>query len=52
VVKSQQDVQPAPCPDSDKVPYSASCIAFLRGATDTGMNWRATAEPLSIPVPQ
>ena len=33
---------PAPCPDNDQVPYSASCIAFLKGATETGMRWRAT----------
>jgi hypothetical protein len=37
--------QPAPCPDNDKVPYSASCIAFLKGATETGMRWRATDIP-------
>ena len=43
---------PAPCPDNDRVPYSASCIAFLKGATETGMRWRATAEPSSIPAPQ
>ncbi len=52
VVAVERRVQPAPCPDSDKVPYSASCIAFLKGATDTGMNWRVTAEPPSTPVPQ
>jgi hypothetical protein len=52
VVMVERRVQAAPCPDSDKVPYSASCIAFMKGATDTGMNWRATAEPPSIPVPQ
>ena len=27
-------VPPAPCPDNDRVPYSASCLAFLKGATD------------------
>jgi hypothetical protein len=43
---------PAPCPDTDRVPYSASCIAFMKGATETGMRWRATAEPPSIPAPQ
>jgi hypothetical protein len=41
-----------PCPDNDTVPYSQSCIAYLKGATETGMRWRATAEPLSTPTPQ
>ncbi len=45
------DPVPAPCPDSDRVPYSPSCIAFLKGATETGMRWRATAGPMSIPGP-
>jgi hypothetical protein len=43
---------PAPCPDNDRLPYSASCIAFMKGATETGMRWRATAGPASIPAPQ
>ena len=46
------DVQPAPCPDNDKVPYSASCIAFLKGATEIGMQWRATDPPASTTAPQ
>ena len=45
-------VAPAPCPDNDRVPYSASCIAFMKGATETGMRWRATAEPVFISAPQ
>jgi hypothetical protein len=45
-------VAPAPCPDNDRVPYSPSCIAFLKGATETGMRWRATADPVFISVPQ
>jgi hypothetical protein len=45
-------VSPAPCPDNDKVPYSASCLAFLIGATDTGMKWRVTAGPPSTPAAQ
>ena len=52
VVVFEREVRPAPCPDNDKVPYSASCIAFLKGATETGMNWRVTEQPASIPAPQ
>ena len=37
---------PAPCPANDQVPYSPSCIAFLKGATETGMRWRAMADPV------
>ncbi len=47
-----EDAPAAPCPDNDRVPYSASCIAFMKGATETGMRWRATAQPPSIPAPQ
>jgi hypothetical protein len=42
----------AACSDTDAVPYSASCIAFMKGATETGMRWRATADPVFISVPQ
>jgi hypothetical protein len=42
----------AACSDTDAVPYSAGCIAFMKGATETGMRWRTTAEPPSIPAPQ
>lgn len=40
--------QPEPCPDTDRGPYSASCIAFLKGATEAGMQWRATAGPPAL----
>jgi hypothetical protein len=36
---------PAACPDNDRVPYSAGCIAFLKGDSDTPIGWRiATTE--------
>jgi hypothetical protein len=31
------------CPDSDTVPYSASCLAFLKGGRDTDARWRIRA---------
>src|SRR5262245_5337388 len=36
----------SPCPDSDKGPYTASCLAFLTGATELGMTWRIHAPDL------
>jgi len=42
----------AACPENDNVPYSPTCIAFLTGATETGMRWRVTDRPASTPVPQ
>src|SRR5215468_3221069 len=35
----------AACPDNDRVPYSADCLAFLKGGNETEMGWRiATTE--------
>jgi hypothetical protein len=39
----------AACPDNDKVPYSAECLKFMKGATELGMRWRIKAEPLTVP---
>jgi hypothetical protein len=36
----------AVCPDSDTVPYTPSCIAFLKGTDEE------RADPVSIPTPQ
>jgi len=33
----------APCPDSDTVPYSASCLAFLGRGFALSMSWQANA---------
>ena len=33
----------AACPDNDRVPYSADCLAFLKGDSDTAMGWRIAA---------
>ncbi len=46
----------AACPDNDNVPYSASCLTFLKGATETGMRWRIKASdgpavPITVPAP-
>ena len=45
----EPDMRPAlatvSCPDNDNVPYTAGCIAFLKGATTAGMRWRADAAP-------
>lgn len=39
-------VRAAPCPDNDNQPYSASCLVFMKGATELGMRWRVdTADP-------
>ncbi len=38
------------CPDRDNVPYSVGCLAFLQGATTTGMRWRVSAPEDSTPV--
>jgi hypothetical protein len=36
---------PPACPDNDRVPYSADCLAFLQGNSETEMGWRlATTE--------
>ena len=36
---------PAACPDNDRVPYSADCLAFLKGNSESEIGWRiATAE--------
>ena len=32
------------CPDNDNQPYSATCLAYLKGATELGMRWRIKAE--------
>jgi hypothetical protein len=42
---AQSDTSTAPtaCPGNDNVPYSAGCLTFLKGATETGMRWRITA---------
>ncbi len=43
---STELIAPAPaaaCPDSDNVPYSASCLVFLGSGYMSGMNWRANA---------
>jgi hypothetical protein len=40
---------PAPCPDRDDMPYSASCLAFLQGATEAGMRWRVRAPGMPAP---
>src|SRR5262245_943629 len=45
-----QQAAPAPCPQRDDVPYSASCLLFLQGATDTGMRWRVRAPVTPAPV--
>jgi hypothetical protein len=42
----------AGCADNDTMPYNPSCIAFLNGATETGMRWRAIEAQPSIPAPQ
>jgi hypothetical protein len=31
------------CPDNDRAPYSADCLAFLKGNRDTAMGWRIVA---------
>jgi hypothetical protein len=43
---------PAACPDNDNVPYSASCLTFLKGATEVGMRWRIKAEEQPVDVPR
>lgn len=45
-------VASAACSDTDAVPYSASCIAFMAGATETAAHGRATDRAPSVPVPQ
>ena len=40
----------AACPHNDNVPYSAGCLAFLKGATETGMRWRVSAPAMPAPV--
>jgi hypothetical protein len=38
-VASADPTGPA-CPSNDNVPYSARCLVFLKGATESGMRWR------------
>lgn len=40
----------ASCPDNDNVPYSASCIAFLQGASAPRWQWRMNAAAGGLPV--
>jgi hypothetical protein len=47
------DVAPvaAACPDNDAVPYTASCIAYLKGATDVAIGGSTTSDALSVSAP-
>jgi hypothetical protein len=40
----------AACPDNDDVPYSASCLAFLKVASVSGTHWRADAADGAAPA--
>jgi hypothetical protein len=41
----------APCPDSDNVPYSASCLRFLGTGYASSMSWKRTVvEGVATPV--
>ena len=33
----------APCADSDNMPYSASCLLFLKSGSEPETRWRTTA---------
>jgi hypothetical protein len=48
------DVAPvtAACPDNDAVPYTASCIAYLKGSTDVTIHGRTVTESSSVFAPQ
>lgn len=45
---------PAACPDNDRVPYSADCLAFLKGNRETEIGWRIATierEPKALVYP-
>jgi hypothetical protein len=49
-IEAASSASASACADTDNVPYSASCLAFLGSGYATRMSWRANAAERAAPA--